>query len=56
MSEKTAEDVAAYILRTRKRSKITNIEWFGGEPLCNKKVITIICDILKKMASSIPVV
>ena len=48
MSEKTAEDVASYILRTRNRTRPTNIEWFGGEPLCNKKVITKICTILKE--------
>ena len=48
MSEKTAEDVAAYILRTRDRKQTTNLEWFGGEPLCNKKAINIICNILKK--------
>lgn len=48
MSEKTAEDVAAYILRTRDKKQTTNLEWFGGEPLCNKKVINIICDILKE--------
>lgn len=47
MSEKTAEDVASYILRTRNKSRATNLEWFGGEPLCNKKVMTAICDILK---------
>lgn len=48
MSEKTAEDVAAYILRTRDKKQTTNLEWFGGEPLCNKKAINIICNILKK--------
>ena len=48
MSDKTAEDVASYILSTRNTFKIINIEWFGGEPLCNKKVITTICNILKK--------
>lgn len=48
MTEKTAEDVALYILRSRNKSKSTNIEWFGGEPLCNKKVINKICSILKE--------
>ena len=47
MSEKTAEDVAFYILKSRNKNRSTNIEWFGGEPLCNKKVMTIICNILK---------
>lgn len=48
MSEKTAEDVATYILKSRTKSRTVNIEWFGGEPLCNKKVMTIICSILKE--------
>lgn len=47
MSEQTAEDVANYILRSRDFTKATNIEWFGGEPLCNKKVMTIISRKLK---------
>lgn len=47
MSEKTAEDVADYILQTRNSRRDTNIEWFGGEPLCNKKVMTIISRKLK---------
>ena len=46
MSEKTAEDVASYILRTRNDTRPTNIEWFGGEPLCNKKVMTLISNTL----------
>ena len=47
MSEKTAEDVALYILKSRNKNRSTNIEWFGGEPLCNKKAMSIICNILK---------
>jgi radical SAM protein with 4Fe4S-binding SPASM domain len=48
MSEKTASDVASYILRTRNPRRSTNIEWFGGEPLCNKKAMTIISSALNK--------
>lgn len=48
MSEKVAYDVGTYILRTRNGYKITNLEWFGGEPLCNKKAITTICNVLKE--------
>lgn len=48
MSEKTAEDVASYILRTRNPRRSTNIEWFGGEPLCNKKAMTVISSALNK--------
>lgn len=37
MTLKTAEDVVQFILRTHKRN--FNIQWFGGEPLLNQKVI-----------------
>lgn len=47
MSEKTAEDVADYIARTRNRSKPAHVEWFGGEPLCNKNVMTLISNRLR---------
>jgi len=42
MSEKTAEDVAEFIIRSCKGLPVT-IRWFGGEPLYNSKVIDIIC-------------
>ncbi|MGN0451429.1 MAG: radical SAM protein [Acutalibacteraceae bacterium] len=42
MSEKTAEDVADYIIKNAPDKKVY-IKWFGGEPLYNEKVIDIIC-------------
>lgn len=47
MSEKTAEDVAEFIIKSSKGLPIT-IRWFGGEPLYNSKVIDIICNSLSK--------
>lgn len=47
MTEKTAEDVAEFILK-KSPQKGVSIEWFGGEPLYNKKAIEIICSRLKK--------
>lgn len=47
MSEKTASDVAHFIIDKSKNNDIS-IEWFGGEPLYNFKAIDIICNILKK--------
>lgn len=44
MSEKTALDVADYIIATRNKKETIRIKWFGGEPLVNKKVISIICE------------
>lgn len=43
MKEKTAQDVAQYIIDNKADGKI-RIRWFGGEPLCNTKVIDIICN------------
>jgi len=43
MSDETAEKVADYIIRSRlKNDNPIRLKWFGGEPLCNKKVINII--------------
>ena len=47
MSEKTASDVAHFIIDKSKNNDIS-IEWFGGEPLYNFKAIDIICNILKE--------
>lgn len=44
MSEKMALDVTDYIEKTADRTKPITLKWFGGEPLCNKKVINIICE------------
>lgn len=41
MNKKTANDVADFIIKESKSKKI-NIQWFGGEPLCNMEAIDII--------------
>jgi sulfatase maturation enzyme AslB (radical SAM superfamily) len=44
MTLKTAEDVVNYILKKAKDpNKIIHLDWFGGEPLFNMKVIDYIC-------------
>ncbi len=48
MSDETIGKVLDYIERTRcKDSKLT-LQWFGGEPLYNKKAINSICRCLKE--------
>lgn len=47
MSEQTANDTADFIIK-KCGDKPVHIKWFGGEPLCNWKVIDIICNKLKK--------
>lgn len=42
MTEKTAEDVAEYILTHSGHDAPIKIRWFGGEPLCNSNAIDII--------------
>jgi len=44
MDEKTAMDTADYIIKncSSAKAKEVGISWFGGEPLCNDKVIDII--------------
>lgn len=44
MSERTARDVADYIIRKCDKSRKVSIRWFGGEPLYNSEAIDIICD------------
>jgi len=45
MSEETAHDVAAYILRVSKGKKLS-LHWFGGEPLLNVMAIdTVVRDV-----------
>ena len=46
MTLKTAEKVAQFILNTKKEGKF-EVEWFGGEPLLNQKVISYICKRIK---------
>ena len=41
MSEKTAHDTAAFIIRSCGGEKV-KLQWFGGEPLFNSSVISII--------------
>lgn len=43
MTEKTASDVANYIITSSKGADKIKLRWFGGEPLYNSKVIDIIC-------------
>lgn len=46
MSDDTAVAAARYIVRNSPERKV-HIRWFGGEPLYNKRVITLICSQLK---------
>lgn len=46
MSVATANDIAEYIKNDSKGKRV-KLVWFGGEPLCNEKVIDIICDKLR---------
>lgn len=48
MDEKTAADVAEYIIANAPSNKKVDISWFGGEPLCNSAVIDIISEALEK--------
>lgn len=45
MTEKVAKDTAKYILKKSKDNRI-KLQWFGGEPLYNRKVIDIISNYL----------
>lgn len=47
MSEETAIQTADYIIKHCKGEKVS-IKWFGGEPLYNKPIISIICRQLKE--------
>lgn len=47
MTMETAENIVKYILKTASENRFT-LYWFGGEPLCNIKVIDYICDRLHK--------
>ena len=44
MTEETAHKAAAYIAAHCGGKKRVTIQWFGGEPLFNKKVIDVICE------------
>lgn len=43
MTTQTAEDVADYIIKHAPNNEQIALDWFGGEPLFNQKVIDIIC-------------
>ena len=47
MTDETADAVFDYIMRTKHEKDIT-LQWFGGEPLCNTKVIDRICKKLRE--------
>lgn len=47
MTLKTAQDVVNFIVRSAKGNHV-KIQWFGGEPLCNERVIHFISDALKE--------
>lgn len=46
MTNRTARKVAEFILRNYSGEKI-HLRWFGGEPLYNKGVISLICGLLR---------
>ena len=43
MTAETAEKVARYIISHQGEYKKVQIDWFGGEPLVNSKVMDLIC-------------
>lgn len=46
MTDRTARKVAEFILRNHSGEKV-HLRWFGGEPLYNKGVISLICGLLR---------
>ncbi|WP_195599092.1 radical SAM/SPASM domain-containing protein [Longibaculum muris] len=48
MSEDTAIDIAKFICSISQETKFLNICWFGGEPLLNPHVISIIINYIKE--------
>jgi len=44
MSEETAENVADYIISSAQNAERVTLNWFGGEPLLNPTVITLIAN------------
>ncbi len=48
MNGHIAHDCAKFIVSNCDKKKSVSIRWFGGEPLCNKSAINIICNDLKK--------
>lgn len=52
MNMETADKIADFILSQNKDSNLIGIEWFGGEPLLNKKVINRITNRIMKYKAS----
>ena len=52
MDDRTAEDVAEFIISTQRETPHLFLQFFGGEPLCNPRAIDIITSKIK--AASIP--
>ena len=48
MTQETAEQVCKFIIERNQNAKSILIQWFGGEPLLNQKVITYITTTLDK--------
>ncbi len=46
MTDRTAQKVADFILRNNPGGKV-RLRWFGGEPLYNKRAISLICGLLR---------
>lgn len=49
MTYETADKVIEFILDKSKNQKIIEIEWFGGEPLVNKEIISYISEKILKL-------
>ena len=49
MAEDTAEDIAEYISKHSNPDVAVRVRWFGGEPLVNKKCISIIASELNRL-------
>ncbi len=47
MTQKTAEDVASFIIRNNTGQKV-HLGWFGGEPTISHPIITLICQRLRE--------
>lgn len=48
MTKEMALEIAKYLVKQSENAGKIHICWFGGEPLCNKEVIDIICDYLNE--------
>lgn len=48
MTDETTDALFEYIMKTKHKGEI-ELYWFGGEPLCNPKVMTRLCGRLKEV-------